>query len=419
MVRIAAVKRLLLCPPLYAPSRGGSQDLFSDLAVLWRAGGGKAVVYTCATESGAQVSADRAPVTVRRFPARWAATARWRGHVLAAVSRLGPRPWQAAVGFPHLLTRGYRGHLRHRAQTEDGPFDLLIAGVLPHTHFLDPAVRFARRHGIPWVAVPLLHTGLLGHRPLRQVAGPGAAALLTQADRVIALTAAEVPALCRLGIQADRIVVLPAALMARDTPGAGPGRRAPSGKRTPCILQAGALAADKGTLDLIAAHAARVGRGAVEHLVLAGRAQPEVLGALRRLPESVRHKIDLQAEPDDPAWHDTLAGASLLVQPSRADSFGRVILEAWRAGCPVLVAASGGLPHLVRDGEDGRVIPAGDVQALAAAMDDMLADREATARLGANGRARFLTAFTWEKVYPAWRRVFDLAMSRQIGESAA
>jgi glycosyltransferase involved in cell wall biosynthesis len=280
-------------------------------------------------------------------------------------------------------------------------------------------VRFARRHRIPWVAVPLLHTGLLGHRPLRQVAGPGAAALLTQAHRVIALTAAEVPALCRLGIPADSITVLPAALMARDTPGAGSGHRPPTGEHTRCILQAGALAADKGTLDLIAAHARRVGRGAVEHLVLAGRAQPEVLDALHQLPESVRQKIDLQVEPDDPTWHDILAGASLLVQPSRTDSFGRVILEAWRAGCPVLVAAAGGLPHLVRDGEDGRVIPAGDVEAMAAAMDDMLADREATARLGASGRARFLTAFTWEKVYPAWRRVFHQAMSRRTGESAA
>jgi glycosyltransferase involved in cell wall biosynthesis len=323
------------------------------------------------------------------------------------------------VGFPHLLTRGYRGHLRHRAQAADGPFDLLVAGVLPHTHFLDPAVRFAGRHGIPWVAVPLLHTGLLGHRPMRQVAGPGAARLLARARRVIALTAAEVPALCRLGIPPDRIVVLPAALMARDTPGAGPGGRSPHGEHTPYILQAGALAADKGTLDLIAAHARRVGRGAAEHLVLAGRAQPEVLDALRRLPASVRQKTDLRAEPDDAAWHAAMAGAALLVQPSRADAFGRVILEAWRAGCPVLVAASGGLPHLVRDGSDGRVIPAGDAAALAAAMDDMLAGKDATARIAAAGRARFLMSFTWEKVYPAWRREFDLAMNQRRGESAA
>lgn len=413
------MKRLLLCPPLYAPSRGGSQDLFGDLAALWRGDGGSAVVYTCATEPGGQGATDGAPVTVRRFPARWAATTRWRGRILAAASRLGPRPWQAAVGFPHLLTRGYRGHMRHHAQAADGPFDLLVAGVLPHTHFLDPAVRFARRHRIPWVAVPLLHTGLLGHRPLRQVAGPGAAALLTQAHRVIALTAAEVPALSSLGIPPDKITVLPAALRARDTPGAGSRGRPPRGERTPYVLQAGALAADKGTLDLIAAHARRVGRGAVEHLVLAGRAQPEVLDALRRLPDSVGQKTDLRVEPDDAAWHDILAGAALLVQPSRADAFGRVILEAWRAGCPVLVAASGGLPHLVRDGEDGRVIPAGDAEALAAAMDDMLAGQETTARIAAAGRARFLMAFTWEKVYPAWRREFDLAMNRRRGESSA
>ncbi len=412
------MKRLLLCPPLYSPSRGGSQDLFADLAALWCADGGEATVYTCATGPATAEEIPPHPVAVRRFPSRRMATTRWRGRLLSSISRLGPRPWQTAVGFPHLLTRGYRNHLRHRAQIEDGPFDLLVAGVLPHTHFLDPAVRFAQRHRLPWVAVPLLHTGLLDHRPMRQVAGPGAAGLLASARRVIALTRAEIPTLTALGVPSDRITILPAALREPTTPGMDSTGHARHEKTPRYVLQAGALAEDKGSLDLIAAHAMRVQRGAGEHLLLAGRAQPEVLQALRHLPARVRQQTDLVSEPDSTAWHRTLAGAALLVQPSRTDAFGRVILEAWRAACPVLVAAAGGLPHLVRHGHTGRVIPARDVAALAVAMDEMLADREGTHRLAAQGQQQFLSAFTWEKVYPAWRREFNRAMNGQAGDPA-
>jgi glycosyltransferase involved in cell wall biosynthesis len=96
-----------------------------------------------------------------------------------------------------------------------------------------------------------------------------------------------------------------------------------------------------------------------------------------------------------------------------------VILEAWRAGRPVLVADAGGLPHLVQDGHNGKVVPVGKVAALADAMDEMLSDRESTDRLAAQGKDHFLSSFTWEKVYPAWRREFDQAMNREHGDPAA
>jgi glycosyltransferase involved in cell wall biosynthesis len=413
------VKRLLLCPPLFPPSRGGSQDLFADLATLWCGDGGEAVVYTCATEPGTPTRRASSQITVRRFPSLWAGRTAWQGRILSAASLLGPRSWQAALGFPHLVTRGYRSHLRHQAQQKDGPFDLLLAGVLPHTHFLEPAVRFATRHGIPWIAIPLLHTGLLENRRMNQVAGRGAGGLLAQANHVIAMTPAEIPTLTALGVSPEKISVLPVALMESQVPVTGPGFSTAAPLQEPYILQAGALAADKGTLDLIAAQTCRIERGATENLILAGRPQAEVLQALDRLPESIRRGIHLVSEPDDATWHSLLTHAALLVQPSRADAFGRVILEAWRAGCPVLVAAAGGLPHVVAADVNGRVFPVSDVKALMEGMDDLLSHPQVRAGLATAGQKRFLDSFTWEQVYPSWRELFQRIMQDHAEESAA
>ena len=420
MVRMTVVKRLLLCPPLYPPSHGGSQALFADLAELWRRDGGEVVV--CTSELGSHhglADPGRQGITVRRFSARSCVTRPWQGRLLGAAARLGPRPWRAAMGFPHILTRGYRRYLRRDLAGRHGPFHLMVGGVLPHTHFLEPAVRFAGRHGIPWVAVPLLHAGLLGMKPLRQVAGPAAAALLASAHTVVALTPAEIPGLLSLGISRRRITILPAALMdeVSEQPAGGTAPVTPGHR--PYVLQAGALAADKGTDVLLAAHARRVSAGAGEFLVLAGHPQPEVHQLLAGLPPAARRQTVLVEAPGGDRWRHIMSGATVLVQPSRADSFGRVILEAWREGRPVIVAAAGGLPHLVRAGRDGHIVPAGDVPALAAALDTVFSSPAAAARLGASGRRRFREHFTWRSVYPLWRQALSTAMAGPAGESAA
>jgi len=412
MVKMIVVKRLLLCPPLYPPSRGGSQALFADLAELWRRDGGEVVVCTSRLDSDQDVAdPEREGITVRRFSARSCVTRPWQGRLLGAAARWGPIPWRAAVGFPHILTRGYRRYLRRELAGRHGPFHLMVGGVLPHTHFLEPAVRFAGRHGIPWVAVPLLHAGLLDVKPLRHVAGPAAGALLASARTVVALTPAEIPGLLSLGVARGRITILPAALMDEATPRTAGGTAPDTPGHRPYVLQAGALAADKGTDILLAAHARRVNAGAAEFLVLAGHPRPEVSQLLAGLPPAVRRQTLLVERPGEDRWRQIMSGAAVLVQPGRADSFGRVILEAWREGRPVIVAAAGGLPHLVRAGRDGHIVPAGDIPALAAALDTVFGSPAAAARLGATGRRRFLEHFTWRSVYPQWRQALSAAMA--------
>ncbi|NCC53022.1 MAG: glycosyltransferase family 1 protein [Spartobacteria bacterium] len=64
--------------------------------------------------------------------------------------------------------------------------------------------------------------------------------------------------------------------------------------------------------------------------------------------------------------------ACLLALPSRREGFGRVILEAWQAGLPVVATAQGGPAELIEDGASGLLVPVGDPRPLAAAITRIL-----------------------------------------------
>ena len=77
-------------------------------------------------------------------------------------------------------------------------------------------------------------------------------------------------------------------------------------------------------------------------------------------------------------------GLTVLVQPSRRESFGLVVLEAMAAGCCVVAARLDTAPALVEHGRTGFLYPAGDVAALSAQLEALLAE---PARAEAVGRA--------------------------------
>jgi glycosyltransferase involved in cell wall biosynthesis len=75
------------------------------------------------------------------------------------------------------------------------------------------------------------------------------------------------------------------------------------------------------------------------------------------------------------------ADASVL--PSAWENFPHTVVEALAVGCPVIATAVGGVPEVVRDGENGLLVAPRDPGALAAAIERFFADAELRARLGA------------------------------------
>lgn len=105
---------------------------------------------------------------------------------------------------------------------------------------------------------------------------------------------------------------------------------------------------------------------------------------------------------------DQYRRAALHVIPALDEGLGLTAVEALLSETPVVGFASGGLTDIVLDGTTGRLVPAGDEAALAAALDAMLSDSDARIRMGVAGRGHALRLFGPEA---AAKRYLDLYRS--------
>jgi glycosyltransferase involved in cell wall biosynthesis len=89
-----------------------------------------------------------------------------------------------------------------------------------------------------------------------------------------------------------------------------------------------------------------------------------------------------------------LASAQISLLITNWEGFPLSILEAMRAGLPVVASDVGGVAESVRDGESGFLVARGDVAQLRDRIERLLADPHLRRRLGASGRERFVRDFT-------------------------
>jgi glycosyltransferase involved in cell wall biosynthesis len=184
----------------------------------------------------------------------------------------------------------------------------------------------------------------------------------------------------RLGGPADRVVALPNPV---EWPATLPPVD-PTGPVTALFL--GRFGARKGIYDLIDACA----RLAPEHrrrlrLVAAGDGEiDEVRDAIT--DAGVADVVEVAPWLDRADRDDLLRRAQLLVLPSSAEGLPMAVLEAMAFGVVPVVTPVGALPELVHDAVNGVVVPVGDPDALARALETLLADDEGRVALGRHAR---------------------------------
>jgi glycosyltransferase involved in cell wall biosynthesis len=161
----------------------------------------------------------------------------------------------------------------------------------------------------------------------------------------------------------------------------------------------------KGVLDLMAAlervrspwHALFVGGGPLQPAIEAfAAAHPGRVYIANGVPHS-----------DVPQW---LNAMTLLCAPSRTtphwrEQFGRMLIEAMACGVPALASDSGEMPAVLHDA--GRILPEGDAEAWAIAIDSHLREADLRATLSCRGVERAHTFFSWPVVARRHLDFFD------------
>jgi glycosyltransferase involved in cell wall biosynthesis len=99
--------------------------------------------------------------------------------------------------------------------------------------------------------------------------------------------------------------------------------------------------------------------------------------------------------------------ADIVVFPSRFEPLGNVVIQAWAHGVPVVAAHSAGPGALITDGHDGHLVPIDDDAALAARVQELLADPLRRTALAAAGLRRVEAKFSEAAVVAQWRALFD------------
>jgi len=165
----------------------------------------------------------------------------------------------------------------------------------------------------------------------------------------------------------------------------GPPPPLKPGSRLVCV---GRLCEQKGHMILLEAAAQLKTEGLAFELVLVGD------GEMRAQLAALIAELGLAGQVRITGWisnervREEILAASGLVLPSFAEGLPVVIMEAMALGRPVISTYIAGIPELVRDGENGWLVPPGDAAALANAMRAALTAQPAwLQQLAAQGRA--------------------------------
>jgi glycosyltransferase involved in cell wall biosynthesis len=409
--------RLVFVAQTYFPAIDGTAVLIRQLAEQFAADGDEVHVITTdalgptgfrtrsAERTHAPVVEDIGGVHVHRLPTHW-----WLSAASRPVQAIGRRlrlPGAERAGDLYIgpVMRGL-----HKTLDELRP-TAVYGAAFPCWH-MHQLVAWGERRRVPVVLQGCIHPEdrwAFGRASIRNSCqrAAGYAANTTYEARYVE----------GLGVPRHRITVVGAGVdLGALTAAVAEQAEAPvADGRRPRILYLGALTAAKGLDTVVAALPTIWSRHPAVEVVVAGRTIADT-HELQQAAVRVSAGHDLRWLPDvsDDEKAALLASASLVMYPSRAESFGIVFLEAWSFGIPVVGCRAGAVPDVVEDGVSGLLISPGDFSALANSVSCLLEHPAEARRLGAEGQRRVREQHTWADVARRARqalRVGDEAVS--------
>jgi glycosyltransferase involved in cell wall biosynthesis len=396
----------------YPPALGGSEAYFARLGRYLAAAGHEVTVFTSTavdlealwSRRGESLPAclerDR-DVQIRRYAPSYFPG---RRYLLKALSFLPHRGLQALT----MPCNPVCPAMWRDAGGRDLSFDVVHATAFPYAWPIACGRRLARRLQIPFFITPFLHLGDPDDphdRTRRAYLSPALRALLLSADGVFVQTKLEHDAVVQAGVAEASVSLAGLGVDPAECTG---GDRVKARKRwhiSPQEVVVGHLAnnsVEKGTVDLLKAADLAWHSGLAFRVLLAGPEMRNFQEFWRSYSSTIRvQRLGILTEEEK---RDFYAAIDLFVLPSRSDSFGLVILEAWANGVPSVAYRAGGLAEVIRDGQDGLLVRPGDIEGLAKAVGGLVKNGFEQKKLGRSGYERTKQEFGWDEKL---RRVSD------------
>jgi glycosyltransferase involved in cell wall biosynthesis len=304
------------------------------------------------------------------------------GWAATVVRTSGPPSCAPGVVVCPGLGRPWRRFWAVRALVADGgvarPDAILALGV----ETAEPALGLAERWGVPYVLA------------IEEFLPPGGRLRLSRARcRALVATAPELAEdlIESAGVPRRGLTIIRPGIEADLACDDEPPDATPGSGRVPVVGTAGPLASGSGLVAFLEAAARLVGVGLDAEFVVAGRGPNEE--PLRRLAGrlGVAERVTFA---DDAAEHASFWRVlDVFCLPALEPTTGGPLARALAHGVPSVATDAAGLGGLLLDGETGLRVPRGDAQALADAVQSLLADPARARALGRAGRARIARDF--------------------------
>jgi poly(glycerol-phosphate) alpha-glucosyltransferase len=161
-------------------------------------------------------------------------------------------------------------------------------------------------------------------------------------------------------------------------------------------------------------HALRGAAGAeLPHLTLDVYGEGPRRAELERIAGEVADRVEARFHGYRPDARERLRSASFLLATGRSEGFPLVLLEAMAAGClPIAYDVRYGPSDLIRDGIDGRLVPAGDIAALSRAIEQLARTSPARQRRMRRAARRTVRAYRDGPITRRWARELRAARRR-------
>ena len=296
--------------------------------------------------------------------------------------------------------------------------DILHIGPLPYTGLMYSGFRAARARGIPVVATPCTHLGEEDSAEVGQhYLQPFQMTLLRHCDLVMCMTETELRSLEQRGVDSPKQVLPHGYDLDTATGGDPQYLRQRYNVNGPVVLHLGTKAFDKGSVTLLEAMRRLWQRGSTAWLVMAGPSLSAFEAQIAPIAKECPRLLNLPSFADAEK-RDLLASATLVAQPSRVESLGHVLMEAWANATPVVAADIAVSRELVTRSNGGVLTSFGDADRLAQALAELLANAEMRQAMGAAGRTLALQ-YTGAQLWPRIAEAMEaLAGAASAGRSA-